>query len=320
MLNDFTIMPITAQIPDKESNNILKRTTKTFAEFFNVNKHKELSFEEFYEKYAIPLKEFVYKYNPVKDPNELYVIFNKFFMMYGFYEVTRFPVRYNNYILYISYKLNNERCCSGNLTIDVDGINEPDKGCNQANLCGLLIDTEDTCPMFEIGYDLWKKANTIVVATIIDSTYYKGMRAMEHYKEFGRFPLNQEHLYLDLDTMWSGSLPRVKCMGYLENYYSMEEINKMVDYKMFQHDILWLAKYKVVNLGDGIPEKEIFIWCKGLVEEKFCNKICSNTMFITTYNENNAIKTVDADKTDIRVFTDCNTPNDYIISSVINQF
>lgn len=320
MVNDFTILPLSTKIPDKGSDFILRRITNTFAEFFNANKRKEISRDEFIKEYGQALRSFVYKYNPIKDPNELYVIFNKFFLAYGFTEITRFPIRYNNYVLYISYKFTNENTCGGSIVIDVDGINEPDKGCKQSNLCGLLIDTEDSCPMFELGYDLWDKANTKVFLTYIDPTYYNGLKAMKHYKDFGRFPLNQEHIFLNLDLMWSATLPRMKCAGYLENYFTMEEINNLTDYKMYNHDILWLAKYKKVNLGEDIPEKEIFIWCKGMIEESFCPKICENTMFVVSYNENNAIRIVDVEKADIRVDTSCIKSNDYIISLVINEY
>lgn len=320
--SNLFLSPITNRISDKDSHYILRRSTIGFHEFSETNKTRLLSFQEFYDKYAECLSAYIKEHNPYKELADIYTVFNNFFTVYGFTEVMNFPVRYNNYVLYISFKRNS---CTPQLSIEKAGTNEPIKGCSPCS-SSICIDTEDNCPMFEVAYDLWDKANTFVSITYLDKRYYHALNAIKHYQEFGRFDPNQIHIFLELDTKWNIAYPRVKCAHNLVDYFNAKKLKDLLNYASLKpRKILYLAKYKVVKIDD--TEKEVFIWCQAEVEKYFCHKICKFTTGIATYNEDNAIHNkIRLDKIEGGHLDICDMSIDeiqddsYIISFVINQF
>ena len=277
-------------------------------EFMNSNPTTEVqvSTTEFMDKYLPLFKEAMRDYD-VKSIEDLLLAFGDFCEnCEDIVEIKNFPVRLNEYYVLLNYENRSNNIVSeSKVGYSIWDPYDKYKESNGKNVkCGCttpyLYTDNYQCDTFEIVPGVWTEVGTIVTKLTYNCRYVQTNKLIGNLKDFGRWPLNQIHLFLNVG-MGKDEIGVIS-LEYADEKFTEEEFLRLIDLDDNYHSgdnkfgLMYYNKFEfediikhhetgiisikpnvnVIHQGHeatikiefedehdeiiGIPDKEVFIW------------------------------------------------------------
>ena len=204
-------------------------------EFMNSQPTTEVqvSTTEFMDKYLPLFKEAMREYD-VKSIEDLLLAFGDFCEnCVDIVEIKNFPVRLNEYYILLNYENKENNIISeSKIGYNIwDPYNKYKESTDKNVKCGCttpyLYTDNYQCDTFEIVPGIWTEVGTIITKVTYNCRYIQTQKLINDLEEFGRWPLNQIHLFLNVAK--GKDEIGVLSLEYADEKFSVEEFLRLID-------------------------------------------------------------------------------------------